>query len=477
VRHFGTLSNTRTRIRLMKQSPSWGHCVAWLAPAGRQVLLTVLCNAAMIASLAGQVAPARLAGVPVHLTISALYRAVDSASPAIRSAQASALAAAARVPGTKRLPDPWIQVATMNRELPGFGLQVPLGMNQVQLTQTLPIPGTGKLGLAGQVAQSRADAEWARVSESIWAQRNRAAMAFYDLYRADATLGVMAESRQLLEGVSRTVTGMYAAGEAKQSDVLRAQLEIGRMTAQIADMTSMRHQMAARLNAVLDRPANEPTGVPELPAFPDSLPSTDSLTVLALSSRGMIQAGADQVRAATAAEQLARRELWPDLEIGVIYGQQPMQGGGTDRMVSLMLGASLPIWAGSRQSKMRDETVAMRQMAQADLEAMRAETRGRVAELIAELERARQLYALYQYTLLPQTEATVASARAGYQAGKVDFMTYLDALMTANGYRAEIPRLEAEQGQSLAELEMLTGHPLLAATLEAVTPARGGAHE
>ena len=461
----------------MKRSPSWGHCVAWRTVARGRLLPTLLGSALMTAPVAGQAVPARPASVPDPLTISALYRAVDSASPTIRAVRASALAAAARVPGTKRLPDPRIQVAAMNRELPGFGLQVPLGMNQVQLTQMLPIPGTGKLGLAGQVAQSRADAESARVSESTWEQRNRAAMAFYDLHRADATLGVMAELRQLLEGVSRTVTGMYAAGEAKQSDVLRAQLEIGRMTAQIEDMTSMRRQMAARLNAVLDRPANEPTGVPVLPAFPDSLPSTDSLTVLALSTRGMIQAGTDQVRAATAAEQLARRELWPDLEIGVIYGQQPMQGGGTDRMLSLMLGASLPIWAGSRQMKMRDETVAMRQMVQADLDAMRAETRGRVAELIAELERARQLYALYQRTLLPQAEATVASARAGYQAGNVDFMTYLDALMTANAYRTELPRLEAEQGQSLAELEMLTGHPLVAATLEVGTPATGGGHE
>ena len=462
---------------MMKRLPSWGHRVAWRATAGRRLLPTFLASALLAAPVAGQAVPTRLASVPGPLTIDALYRAVDSASPAIRAAQASALAAAARVPGTKRLPDPWIQVATMNRQLPGFALQQPLGMNQVQLTQMLPIPGTGKLGLAGQVAQSRADAELARVGESVWEQRNRAAMAFYDLYRADATLGVMGESLQLLESVSRTVTGMYATGEARQADVLRAQLEIGRMTAEIADMTSMRRRMAARLNAVLDRPANQPTGVPELPAFPDSLPSTDSLTALALTSRGMIQAGADQVRAATAAEELARRELWPDLEIGVIYGQQPMQGGGTDRMLSLMLGASLPIWAGSRQSKMREETVAMRQMAQADLDAMRAETRGRVAELVAGLERARQLYALYRHTLLPQTEATVASARAGYQAGNVDFMTYLDALMTANGYRTEIPRLEAEQGQSLAELEMLTGHPLVAATPEVGTPAPGGAHE
>jgi len=459
----------------MKQLPSRGHCVARLAPAGRRVLLTLLASAAVTAPLAGQVATAQLAGVPGPLTIGALYRAVDSASPGIRAAQASALAAAARVPGTKRLPDPRLQFATMNRQLPGFGLQVPLGMNQVQLTQMFPVPGTGKLGLAGQAAQSRADAEQARVSESTWEQRSRAAMAFYDLYRADATLSVMRETLRLLEAASATVNGMYAVGEAKQADVLRAQLEIGRMTGQIAEMAAMRRTMTARLNTVLNRPTDAPTGVPQLPFFPDSMPSADSLTALALASRGMLQAGADQVRAASAAERLARRELWPDLEVGVIYGQQPMQGGGTDRMLSIMVGASVPIWAGSRQSKMRDETVAMRQMAEDDLEAMRADTRGRVAELVTEIERARELHALYQRTLLPQADATVASARAAYQVGGVNFMTFLDAFMTVYGYRTEIHRLDAQEGQALAELEMVTAHPLVAATVEGDFTAPGGA--
>ena len=459
----------------MKRLPFMGlRACLWLQPAGACSSPSSTSTLAT-APLAGQVAAARLAGVPGPLTIGALYRAVDSVSPGIRAAEASARAAAARVPGTKRLPDPRVQLATMNRQLPGFSLQVPLGMNQVELTQMLPIPGTGKLGLAGQVAQSRADAEQARVSASIWEQRSRAAMAFYDLYRAHAALGVMEESRRVLESISRTVSGMYAVGEAKQADVVRAQLEIGRMTARIEEMSTMRRRMIARLNTVLDRPADAPTGIPQLPVFPDSLASADSLTALALASRGVIQAGTDQVAAATAAEELARRELWPDLEVGVIYGQQPMPGGGTDRMLSIMLGVTLPIWAGSRQLKMRDETVAMRQMAQADLDALRSETRGRVAELVADLERARQLRALYQHTLLPQLEATIASARAGYQAGGVDFMTWLDALMTANGYRAEIPALDAEEGQSLAELEMLTGHALVAATMEAGPAAPGGA--
>ena len=51
----------------------------------------------MTAPVAGQAVPARPASVPDPLTISALYRAVDSASPTIRAVRASALAAAARV--------------------------------------------------------------------------------------------------------------------------------------------------------------------------------------------------------------------------------------------------------------------------------------------------------------------------------------------------------------------------------------------
>ena len=300
-------------------------------------------------------------------------------------------------------------------------------------------------------------------------------MAFYDLYRTEATLAVMRENLRLLEAIATTVSGMYAVGQARQADVLRAQLEVGRMTGQIAEMSAMRRTMAARLNTVLNRPPDAPTGVPVLPAFPETIPSVDSLTALALGSRGMLLAGADQVRAAAAAEQLARRDIWPDLELGVIYGQQPMTGGGTDRMLSVMLGASVPIWAGSRQLKMRDETAAMRRMAEDDLAAMRADTRGRVGELVAEVVRARELQALYQRTLLPQADATVASARSAYQVGSVDFMTYIDALMTAYGYRTEIHRLDAQEGQALAELEMVTAHPLVTTIGDAAGTAPGGA--
>jgi outer membrane protein TolC len=129
-------------------------------------------------------------------------------------------------------------------------------------------------------------------------------------------------------------------------------------------------------------------------------------------------------------------------------------------MGSLMLGASLPVYGRSRQLRMRDEAAAMRNMSVADLAAMRAETRGRIAELYADYMRARNLRALYRTTVLPQAEATVTATFAAYRAGDVNLMTLLDNQMTVNRYRQELISLDAEQGKAIAEIEMLLGRAL-----------------
>jgi outer membrane protein TolC len=226
-------------------------------------------------------------------------------------------------------------------------------------------------------------------------------------------------------------------------------------------MQAMRQSMAARLNALLDRPTESRVGQPALPVFPDALPSRASLDSLALGNRPMIRAGLEEVRAAEAAEQLARKEIWPDLQVGAQYAQRGGEMGGTERMGSLMIGASVPIFARSRQYRMRDEMGAMAQMAQADVAQMRAETRGKIGEAYANLSRARNLAQLYRSTVLPQAEATVASALAAYRVGTVDFMTLLDARMTVNTYRQELHTLDADQGKAWAELEMLIGRALI----------------
>ena len=300
--------------------------------------------------------------------------------------------------------------------------------------------------------------------ETEWEVRAAVAMAFYDLYATDRQLTVARETLRLLHDISRTAESMYRVGEGRQTDVLRAQVEIARMTEDTLRMTAMRQAMAARLDALLDR-AESQINEPVLPVFPATLPELETLQQEALGGRRMLRAGAAEVDAATDMRRLAKREIWPDLQVGIAYAQGPMfaamdEPARSERMGSLMLGASIPIFARGRQVAMRQEAAAMEQMARADLTAMRADTRARVTSAFADLVRSRRLQQLYRATVLPQANAAVQSAFSSYRVGAVDFMTLLDNQMTANEYRRELAVLESDEGKAWAELEMLTGREL-----------------
>lgn len=413
----------------------------------------VLAAGVLATPLQGQRDPA-----PSSLILGSLYDEAERSSPRVQAAHAVARAASARVAPARRPPDPRLQLGFMNYSLEDLEPMEPLGMTQLQLVQM--IPTAGKLGLAGRTASAGAAAEAARARETAWEVRARVAMTFYELYATDRSLDVARQTLRLLEDILRVAESMYRVGEGRQADVLRAQVEIARMTEDTLRMRAMRTSLAARLNALLDRSAGAPVGSPVLPVFPASMPERDSLVAWSQVDRAMVRAGEEEVRAASAGIRLARREIWPDLEVGLAYGRQRGEMG-TDHMGSLMIGASIPIFARSRQLAMREEAAAMSRMAIAELAEMRAETRGRVGEKHADLARARTLAALYRGTVLPQADATVASALSAYRVGSVDFMTLLDGRMTVNRFRQELFSLEAEEGIAWAELEMLTGRVLL----------------
>jgi outer membrane protein TolC len=421
--------------------------------AATRTVAFALCGALIAADGVGAQQPAS----PDRLRLGELYAEVARANPRIAAASALASAARARVPGTRRPPDPQLQLGFMNYTLPGLAPMPTLGMSQLQLMQMLPLGG--KLASAGRAADAQASATDERARDGAWETRSAAAMAFYDLYAVDGQLDVARETLRLQQDIERTAQSMYRVGDGRQADVLRAQVEIARMAEDTLRMGAMRATMVAKLNALLDRGAEVAIGRATLPRFPDTLPPRTALDSLASAERPMIRAGVEDVRAAEAAQRGAHKEIWPDLQVGVQYAQR---GGemGTERMGSLMLGASIPVFARDRQLRMREEAAAMTRMAQADLAAMRAETRGKIGEAYASLERARSLAKLYRTTVLPQAEATVASALSAYRVGTVDFMTLLDDRMTVNRYHQELYTLDADQGKAWAELEMLVGRAL-----------------
>src|SRR6266540_6635178 len=406
----------------------------------------------LVAALLG-LAAGRAAAQGDTLTLSDALRIAREANPMLRAARASATAAGERIGPAGALPDPQLQFGLMNRMVSDFGNTMdPMTMNQVQLMQMLPWPG--KLGSAKRAARHAAAATRADADEQDRMLAARVRMAYYQTAYADRALDVMERTRELLRNFLDVSTTMYAVGSAVQQDVLRAQVEVARMGEEITRMGQERVAMAARLNALLGRSALSSIPALELPELSAiELPPVDSLVGWALGQRPALVGAAERVAAADASLSAARRELFPDFTLGVQYQRRPQ----FPTMVSLMLGFTVPIFAGVRQLPMRREMAAMRDMASAELTNLQNETVAQIIETRARAVQDQNLIRLYRGGILPQARAAVQAALSSYRVGRVTFMTLVDNQMTVNRYETETLRLLADYHQALGELEALVG--------------------
>jgi cobalt-zinc-cadmium efflux system outer membrane protein len=389
------------------------------------------------------------------IELSDLYRQLDNA-PRVAAAVAMADAASARISSSKRPPDPTLQLGFMNRSIPSLAPMDPLGMTQLQLMQMIPTPG--KLALAGRIASASAAAARNRADDVRWELRARVAMTFYELRTSTEQITIARNTRVLLQDIAKVSRTMYSVGAGTQADPLKAQVEAARMDDEIIRMESMRSSMYAELASLIGRDIDT-LATPRISNLPDALPPLETTIQEALVNRPMLQASRRELDAAASSARLARKEIWPDLEVGLQYGWRGMPEG-TERMGSLMLGASLPIYARSRQLQMRREAESMRIAAAAEVAATSAETRARVIALYSEFNRSRQLIDLYRTTILPQAEAATAASLSAYRVGSVNLMTLLDNQMSVNRIREGLVKLESDQGKAIAELEMLVGREL-----------------
>lgn len=98
--------------------------------------------------------------------------------------------------------------------------------------------------------------------------------------------------------------------------------------------------------------------------------------------------------------------------------------------------------------------------AEARREATRNQLLADLAENISELDAARRVENLAQNSQLPQAELSFKAALAGYENGKVDFSTLLDAQRQMLKARLDALKAQGEAQKRLAEIERLLGEDL-----------------
>ncbi len=392
------------------------------------------------------------------LTLEEVLALARGGNPRIRAAAYMVGVVEAREAGAGVLPDPMLEVGVMNLSLPGLSANMPASMAPaIRLVQHLPLPS--KRSLAREVARSVTLGEQAAGEEVWWEVRSEAAGAFYRLYDLDRRGESMESTLRLLQEFEAIARSMYAAGTGRQADVLRAGLEVARMEGEIHRLDALRSGAAAQLNALLGRPAETPIPSPVLPPLSLRFPQPDSLLSWAGGTRPLVRQAEAEVERARSMKALAEKEIWPDLTLGVEYGLGRM-GGELRSMGGAMVGVTLPVHAGRRQYKAREEAGAWEQAAEAGLVGVMVRVDARIREILAELGQARTLLALHRDEILPQARAVVESALSSYRVGAVDFLTLVESRMALNGFEAEYFGLQASLGTAWAQLESTIGRDL-----------------
>ena len=411
----------------------------------------------------GSALPAVAQQRPDTLDLATAIATARAGNPRIAAASAGVAAAGARIAPAGALPDPTVTLGAMNYMLPGLSPRGdPLSMNQLTVMQMLPINGT--LRLRRSAARSDSAGTALRRDALALDVEHEVRTRYWELYHTDRAVETMRRTLGVLRDLAGIASAMYAVGSATQSDVVRAQLGITRMQQEIIEMELQRFTAAAALNALMGRApempivlragsAHEMHGGEVLALEMPAPPPLDSLAGAADSGNLELAALRAGIAAARANEGAARRMLMPDLGLGLSYGQRP----GSPDMVSAMVSVSVPIFARSRQLRMREETRAMRTMAEQELTAMRLEVRTDLVMARAEAETARRQVELYTSTLVPQAAAAYEAGLAAYRVGRVDFMTVLDAQMALLMYQHDAHRFEAMYGTAIADIDRLIG--------------------
>ena len=287
---------------------------------------------------------------------SAVTQAVrDNPSLAMMQARWKAMSAIPSQLGT--LPDPTISFGSLNLPTNTFNTtQEPMTQQQVGVSQAIPFPG--KLGLKEKAAEFEAEASSNDIDETRLRLIRDVKTTWWVVFYLDRALEIVKANKELLRQFIKIAQTKYSVGKGLQQDVLLAQLELSQLLDQEIKLVGIRRNENARLNTLLDHPANRIISLPKNvdKQLPNVVPETE-LYQIADSSRPILAKQRNRISAAGARVELAKKDYYPDFGLGAFYGfrggnNPSLQGGGPrSDFLSLRLSMSLPVFIDSKQSK------------------------------------------------------------------------------------------------------------------------------
>ena len=261
-----------------------------------------------------------------------------------------------------------------------------------------------------------------------------------------------------LESVARS---RYKAAAGTHPDVIRAQVEMGKLEDRYRTLLDLQQPIVARLNSALNRPVEAEIPSPTEIQF-DQVDVADQELLAKLSTENPELKALDfEITQNKKSIKLAKKDYYPDFTLGLSLidtDDSPVSNpsdNGKDPVIA-SVSINIPLWhekyaAGVREARSR-------------YFAARQERREKANTLSSNLKMvlyrfrdAERKIDLYRDALLPKAKESLKVTESGFRVAKGSFTDLIDAQRILLEFALSYERALADRSQSLAKLEMLVG--------------------
>lgn len=385
-----------------------------------------------------------------HLSLSSFLKQVQEANLSVQAAKSRAKAAEHRIRPLSTWDDPFIAAGI--DEIPFGGGEG--SVTRYQLSQSIPFPG--KLSARGDAATSRAEASRADAETTERMLTVVATQAFYRTYFNHRQIALNDEATRYLRQAIESSKARYKAGGESHHEWLLGKVELGVLEAERLRLARDQKSLHALMNELRNLPVTTEFDI-AAPVF--SKHSDEPKPNL--KSQPEMRSAETIKEAAEAEEKVAKLSYLPDFVVQGMMMKPRMSESGNmgPGNWGVMVGINLPVFFWRKQS----EQVAAAQAEQIAADAERRSLENRLqTELVdaqEQLKSAKDVVALYEKDVIPNTEMAAKNARSGYAAKRLPLTQLIDTLRAERTQRLELLAAQIDVELAKARIENLLSSP------------------
>lgn len=356
------------------------------------------------------------------------------------------------------LPDPILSLGIANLPSDSFDFNQE-NMTQFKVSITQRFPGGDSRGIKSRKSLLLADLNpHMRTNRSAHLSMNVSHL-WLDSFLALKSISLIENDRYLFEQLVEITSSRYqsAMGNARQQDVIRAQLELTRLEDRLTNLR-MNYDINRQLLAEW-LPENN-----QFQSLPDELPDLIDLSELSviniqrsIKKHPQLMISDSKIGIKQAEIDLARQEYKPDWALNVSYGYREDAPTGLERSDFLSLGVSfdLPLFTSNRQDKSVSAAYARKESTSIDYELLEKQLTSQALKTLSEMQRLKERTALYENKLLLQMHEQVEASLNAYTNDDGDFADVMRAYIAELNSKIEVLEIKVRQQKVAATMNYL----------------------